>query len=49
MFDDKTIFVTGGTGSFGNNFARLALNSHQPKRVVIYSRDEKSSTTCVWP
>lgn len=41
MFDDKSIFVTGGTGSFGNNFVKLVLDNHKPRRVVVYSRDEK--------
>lgn len=41
MLDGKTIFVTGGTGSFGNSFTRMALGNHQPERVVIFSRDEK--------
>lgn len=41
MFDGKTIFVTGGTGSFGNSFTRMVLNDHSPERVVVFSRDEK--------
>lgn len=41
MFDSKTIFVTGGTGSFGNNFVRMALRDHSPERIVVFSRDEK--------
>ena len=41
MFDGQTLFVTGGTGSFGNDFIRLVLGSHKPKRVIVYSRDEK--------
>lgn len=41
MFEDKTLLVTGGTGSFGNNFTRLALREHNPKRVIVFSRDEK--------
>lgn len=41
MFKDKTLLVTGGTGSFGNHFVRLVLGEHDPKRVVVYSRDEK--------
>jgi FlaA1/EpsC-like NDP-sugar epimerase len=40
MFTNKTIFLTGGTGSFGNTFVPLTLNQHNPKRIVIYSRDE---------
>ena len=40
MFDDKTILVTGGTGSFGQKFARMTLQNFNPKKVIIYSRDE---------
>jgi UDP-glucose 4-epimerase len=41
MFQGKTIFVTGGTGSFGHDFIRLVLSQHGPARIVVYSRDEK--------
>ena len=41
MFDGKTLFVTGGTGSFGNDFIRLVLAEHDPAQVIVYSRDEK--------
>ena len=37
---DKTILVTGGTGSFGQAFTRELLNNHKPKAVRIFSRDE---------
>lgn len=40
MFNDKAILVTGGTGSFGKSFIRALLDRHQPRRVVVYSRDE---------
>lgn len=40
MFDGKTILITGGTGSFGRCFARAVLERYQPKRLVIFSRDE---------
>lgn len=36
----KTILVTGGTGSFGNRFIRTVLDNYEPKKVIIYSRDE---------
>jgi len=36
----KSIMITGGTGSFGKAFVRRVLTSHEPERVVIYSRDE---------
>lgn len=38
--DGKSVLITGGTGSFGQCFARAMLDRHNPKRVVIYSRDE---------
>lgn len=41
MFKGKSILVTGGTGSFGNDFVKLALAEHEPDRVVVFSRDEK--------
>ena len=39
-FDDKSILVTGGTGSFGRHFVRTLLQSAKPRRLVIFSRDE---------
>ena len=40
MFNDKTILITGGTGSFGKAFVRRVLAEHAPKKLIIYSRDE---------
>ena len=40
MFDDATILVTGGTGSFGNVFAPMTLKKYKVKRLIIFSRDE---------
>lgn len=40
MFDDKTILVTGGTGSFGKKFIEILLSKYHPKKVIVYSRDE---------
>lgn len=40
MIDGKVILVTGGTGSFGNAFTRYVLENHDPKKIIIYSRDE---------
>lgn len=40
MFDDCTILITGGTGSFGKSFAAEVLKNYEPKKVIIYSRDE---------
>ena len=38
--NDKTILITGGTGSFGNKFTELIFEKYNPKKVIIYSRDE---------
>ena len=40
MLKNSSILVTGGTGSFGNAFVRLTLKKYNPKRLVIFSRDE---------
>jgi UDP-N-acetylglucosamine 4,6-dehydratase len=40
MFNDKSILITGGTGSFGRQYVRTILQRFQPQRLVIYSRDE---------
>ena len=40
MFNNKTFFITGGTGSFGNEFVDTVLRKYKPKKIIIYSRDE---------
>lgn len=40
MFDNKSILITGGTGSFGHKYVETILARYKPKRIVIYSRDE---------
>tara|TARA_Y100001970_G_scaffold184223_1_gene224071 strand:+ start:521 stop:1519 length:999 start_codon:yes stop_codon:yes gene_type:complete len=40
MFDNKTILVTGGTGSFGNAFVPMTLKKYNPKKLIVLSRDE---------
>ena len=40
MLDGKTILITGGTGSFGNEFTKYVLENYNPKKIIIYSRDE---------
>ena len=40
MFSDKSILVTGGTGSFGHTFIPMILEKYNPRRVIIFSRDE---------
>ena len=40
MFEDSTILVTGGTGSFGKAFIEMTLSMHKPKKIIVFSRDE---------
>lgn len=40
IFNDKTILVTGGTGSFGTRFIERLLADHEPRAVRVFSRDE---------
>ncbi len=40
MFDDKTILITGGTGSFGNKYIEHLLQDHAPRKIIVFSRDE---------
>lgn len=40
MLTNKTILITGGTGSFGNTFVPMTLAKYNPKKIIIYSRDE---------
>ena len=40
MLKNKTIVVTGGTGSFGNTFVPMTLKKYNPRKIIIYSRDE---------
>lgn len=39
-FQNKSILITGGTGSFGNQFVKYLLDNYKPKKIIIYSRDE---------
>jgi UDP-N-acetylglucosamine 4,6-dehydratase len=38
--NDKTILITGGTGSFGNHFVQTVIEKYKPKKLIIFSRDE---------
>lgn len=51
MLNDKTILVTGGTGSFGKKFIETILDRYQPKKVIVYSRDELKQFEMqqIWP
>jgi UDP-N-acetylglucosamine 4,6-dehydratase/5-epimerase len=40
MFNDKSILITGGTGSFGKQYVRTILARYRPRKLIIYSRDE---------
>ncbi|WP_104698078.1 MULTISPECIES: UDP-N-acetylglucosamine 4,6-dehydratase (inverting) [unclassified Helicobacter] len=40
MFNQKSILITGGTGSFGKKFVEIILQRYQPKKIIVYSRDE---------
>ena len=40
MLENSTILVTGGTGSFGNTFIPMTLEKHNPRKIIVFSRDE---------
>lgn len=40
MLNNKTILITGGTGSFGKKFLEMIFERYEPKKIIIYSRDE---------
>jgi len=40
MFNNCTVLITGGTGSFGHTFMPMLLKSYNPKKVIVFSRDE---------
>ncbi|GAV22544.1 UDP-N-acetylglucosamine 4,6-dehydratase (inverting) [Carboxydothermus pertinax] len=40
MLNEKTILITGGTGSFGKKFTEYVLTNYNPKKIIIFSRDE---------
>ena len=40
MLKNSSILITGGTGSFGNSFVPMTLKKYNPRRLVIFSRDE---------
>ena len=40
MFNNSNILITGGTGSFGHHFVQMTLDKYNPKRIIIFSRDE---------
>lgn len=40
MFNNKSILITGGTGSFGKRYVKTILERFKPKKIVVFSRDE---------
>lgn len=40
FIDNKTVLITGGTGSFGKNFVKFLLNNSRAKKIIVFSRDE---------
>ena len=40
MLNNKSILVTGGTGSFGRKFLQTVIENYRPSRLIVYSRDE---------
>tara|TARA_A100001015_G_scaffold274945_1_gene331768 strand:- start:271 stop:453 length:183 start_codon:yes stop_codon:yes gene_type:complete len=40
IFNNKIILITGGTGSFGNKITQILLEKYNPKKIIIFSRDE---------
>jgi len=39
-WEDKTVLITGGTGSFGKMFTKVMMEKYHPKKLIIFSRDE---------
>ena len=40
MLENSSILITGGTGSFGKRFLKETLDKYNPRRIVVFSRDE---------
>ena len=40
MFNDKSIMITGGTGSFGKRYVKTIIERYKPRRLIVFSRDE---------
>tara|TARA_B100000401_G_C52378938_1_gene518576 strand:- start:159 stop:563 length:405 start_codon:yes stop_codon:yes gene_type:complete len=40
MFKNQTVLITGGTGSFGKEFTKRLIKNYDPKKIIIFSRDE---------
>jgi UDP-N-acetylglucosamine 4,6-dehydratase len=50
QWNKLSVLVTGGTGSFGRKFAELMLTKYQPRKLIIFSRDElkQHEMRCIW-
>ena len=40
MFKNKTVLITGGTGSFGKAFTKFLISNYDLRKIIIFSRDE---------
>lgn len=40
MLNNKSILITGGTGSFGQSFIKTVISRYKPKKIIVFSRDE---------
>ncbi len=51
MLEKQTILITGGTGSFGKRFIKKLIDDHNPKKIIVYSRDELKQFEMqqIWP
>ena len=51
MLKNKSILITGGTGSFGKKFIKTVLDRYSPGKVIVYSRDELKQFDMqqIWP
>jgi UDP-N-acetylglucosamine 4,6-dehydratase len=51
MLNNKSILITGGTGSFGKKFIKIVLDRYKPKKLIVYSRDELKQFEMqqIWP
>lgn len=47
IFKNRTVLITGGTGSFGQRCVELLLKNHKPKKIIIYSRDELKQSVMI--
>lgn len=46
LLDDKSILITGGTGSFGKAFTKYVLDNYNPKKIIIIPAMNSNSLSC---